>query len=156
MAEIMEYLPDAMFYHTLSNVIGEDRIKNYLFDKNFDCSNVLPCTKVDHVIFLDALVCAQQLNYKSDNHTYQKDLRSLNDSVFPIRQEKIHPLERLMLYKLYYLLSVQEHEQLPSLLETEGEDVLLSDTLKSSYQEVCNFKMLKKSTYILELILISI
>ena len=33
MADIMEYLPDAMFYHTLSNVIGEDRIKNYLFDE---------------------------------------------------------------------------------------------------------------------------
>ena len=46
MADIMEYLPDAMFYHTLSNVIGEDRIKNYLFDKNFDCSNLLPCTKL--------------------------------------------------------------------------------------------------------------
>jgi hypothetical protein len=131
----MEYLPDAMFYHTLSNVIGADRIKNYLFDKNFDCSNVLPCTKVDHVIFHDALVYAQRQKFKSDNHTYQKDLRSLNDSVFPIRQDKIHPLERLMLYKLYNLLNLQEQEQLPSLLETKEDDVLPFDTLKSNYQE---------------------
>ncbi len=61
----------------LSNVIGEDRIKNYLFDKSFDYSNALPCTKVDHVIFLDALVYAQWLNYKSDNLTYQRDLRRM-------------------------------------------------------------------------------
>ena len=89
---------------------------------------MLPCTKVDHVIFLDALVYAQRLKYKSDNWTYQKDLGRLNASVFPIHQEKnqekMHPLERLMLYKSYNLLSVQEKEQLPSLLETKEDDVL--------------------------------
>jgi hypothetical protein len=87
------------------------------------------------VIFLDALIFAQWLNSKSDNSTCQKDLRSLNDSIFPKRQDKMHPLERLMLYKLYNLLSPQEQEQLPSLLETKDDDVLPFDTLKSNYQE---------------------
>ena len=54
---------------------------------------------------------------------------------FPKRQDKMHPLERLMLYKLYNLLSPQEQEQLPSLLETKDDDVLPFDTLKSNYQE---------------------
>jgi hypothetical protein len=40
-----------------------------------------------------------------------------------------------MLYKLYNLLSVQEQEQLPTLLETKDDDVLPFDTLKSNYQE---------------------
>ena len=91
------------------------------------------------MIYLDALVYSQRQNFKSDNWTYQKKLRSLNDSVFPIRQDKIqdkiHPLERLMLYKLYNLLNLQEQEQLPSLLETKEDDVLPFDILKSNYKE---------------------
>ena len=47
----------------------------------------------------------------------------------------MHPLERLMLYKLYNLLSPQEQEQIPSLLETKYDDVLPFDTLKRIYQE---------------------
>ncbi len=58
---------------------------------------------------------------------------------FPIRQEKIqdkiHPLERLMLNKLYNMLIPQKQEQLPSLLETKEDDVLPFDTLESNYQE---------------------
>ncbi len=91
------------------------------------------------MIFLDALDYSQWLNFKTDNCTYQKDLRSLNDSVFPIRQDKIqdkiHPLERLMLYKLYNLLISQDQEQLPSLLETKEDDVLPFEILKSNYKE---------------------
>ena len=89
----------------MSNVIGEENIGNYLFEGIFVCSNVLLCTKVDHVLFLYALVYAQRQNDKSNNFTYQKDLRSLNASIFYESKDEIHPLERLMLYKLYYLLS---------------------------------------------------
>ena len=63
-------------------VLFEDKIAEYLFDEDFDSSNVRSCANVNHVVFLDALVYAQMQNGKSNNPSYQKDLRSMHHSIF--------------------------------------------------------------------------
>ena len=117
MSNLMKILPDAMFYHLFSEVLFEDKIADYLFDKDFDSSNVRSCANVNHVVFLDALVYAQMQNGNSNNSSYQKDLRSMHHSIFyKSKEDETHQLEILMMYKLYNMLTPQEKDLLKASL----------------------------------------
>ena len=117
MSNLMKILPDAMFYHLLSNVLGKDKIAEYLFDEDFDSSNVRSCANVDHVVFLDALVYAQMQNEKSNNSSYQRYLRTMHHSMFyESKEDETHQLEILMMYKLYNMLTLQEKKILKASL----------------------------------------
>ncbi len=43
MSDVMKSLPDEMFCHKLGHFIDEEKIRNYLFDMNFDYTMIKHC-----------------------------------------------------------------------------------------------------------------
>ena len=98
---------NAMCVH-LAPVLGED-VKEYLFNRNFDCNNVKHCEDIDQVIFLDALI------HKKTTES-SKDLNRVNHAIFKCKLDAkevpCHPFAKLMHYKLQEKLTPQEQNEL--------------------------------------------
>ena len=90
MNDTLKHLSDAMICHFFNGKLSN--IDRYLFDRNFDPSQIVECNNVDYVKFLDAL-------HVKVSEESMKDIDRVRNAIFRreyIRDNDVHPFEKLM------------------------------------------------------------
>ena len=90
MNDTLKHLSDAMICHFFKGKLSN--IDRYLFDRNFDHSQIVECNNVDHVKFLDAL-------HVEVSKESMKDIDRVRNAIFQreyIQDNDVHPFQKLM------------------------------------------------------------